>query len=104
MQVPSSGTFSDLLQSGRYLKQQGLDAVARRETLSSFERGTVRFGLTPADEIAYRFFSDPSRAAGRYLTPNHMGDPISWLALPPENEAFLSRQFIIPEGTPVLRG
>jgi hypothetical protein len=73
------------------------------DTLRGFNPGS-RVEVTSADQSVTRYAATPETLRGRWLTETPVSNPVAELALPPSNTALISKQWILPADTPVLRG
>jgi hypothetical protein len=60
--------------------------------------------ILPTDLTAVRYYSDPTKARGMWLTETPVADPERELALGGDNTALDHKVWVIPAGTLVLRG
>ena len=101
-----AGRFGDLRSAVAHLRDSGYTRLDRREFISSFERGTIKFDVATDDLFALRFFNEGAsfEGGGKFLTPTLPASRNSLAILPEWNNMDQFGQFLIPKGTPIITG
>ncbi|MBD8704985.1 RHS repeat-associated core domain-containing protein, partial [Frigoribacterium sp. CFBP 13712] len=99
--VPTNGLSR--ADASTWMSAQGIPDVLHRQTIDSFETGTMRIETAGPDTYGIRHYGGQSEARGYYLTPT-LPATRSELALPNGNTMQHLAQFKIPQGSEFLSG
>ena len=93
------------------MNQASVDNFIRTQIPESFQANVreafssdMRVTTLTEDLVVYRYYGGESKPSSYWYTPYQYADPISSLALPPENMADKISINVIPAGTTVLEG
>jgi Flp pilus assembly pilin Flp len=102
--APLADRCSEVREAFQFLRNAGVDERRWQEIADAF--GPGMYAETLAQDLkVYRYYDGAtSSPRGRWLTEHLWDDPVNDLALPGGNNAANVEVWIIPKGTPVLRG
>ena len=89
---------------GPKLAKRGYAQDKINEIVEAFKGGTIRTEVTGQPTKVYRYYQNPARRPGNWLTEQLYVDPVSELALPPSNNGLYVNEAQIPAGTRIFRG